>query len=213
LITGHSLGAALATLAAIVVKPAKLITFGSPRVGNEALCGLLDGVEVRRFVNCCDLITRIPPPRFDQECVGGLLTELAHPGLHNVLERSLLRGAAAAIALAFHGLSLDPRFEHVAAARYADRNGKILGNVTDEVRLQDQEAARRDFEQPAHHGSFRQLGERAQELAAGVASGSALRAFRSFTGQLFADTSDSVAFRDLADHAPINYVSLFTGRL
>lgn len=156
LMTGHSLGAALATLAATVVKPTKLITFGSPRVGNENLCGLLAGVEVRRFVNCCDLIARIPPERFDQKCVGDLLTALVHPGLHNILERALLQGAAEAVALGFHELHLEP-FEHLTPAQYADRNGTLLGDVDDEVRLRDQEAARRAYEHPSHHESFRQL--------------------------------------------------------
>jgi len=212
LVTGHSLGAALATLAAIVVKPTKLITFGSPRVGNDKLCALLDEVEVRRFVHCCDMVTRIPPEQFDQENLGQFLTELADP--HNILERSLLRGAASALALAFRGLSLDPHFKHVTFARYADRNGRILGDVTDEVRRQDQEAARRAYGHPASHESFGQLGERLRELTARVtaAHGDALEAFRSFTGHLFASNGSSVALRDLADHAPINYVSLFTGR-
>ncbi len=218
LITGHSLGAALATLAAIVVKPAKLITFGSPQVGNEKLGALLTGVEVRRFVHCCDLIARIPPEQIDQKHVGDLFTELAHPGIHNFLERSALQVAAAAIAVVFKELCLDPRFQHVGIAQYADRNGKVLGKVTDEERLSDQDAARGAYTQPVHHESLRQLGERFKGLtlttttASGGGLQNALQVLRSFIGHLFADTGDSAALRDLADHAPINYVSLFTGR-
>jgi len=217
LITGHSLGAALATLAAIVLKPAKLILFGSPRVGNEKLGALLAGVEVRRFVHCCDLIARIPPEQIDQRHVGDLLTELAHPGLHNFLERSGLQVTAGAIALMFQSLRLDPQFQHVGIAQYADRNGKVLGEVTDQERLLDQDAARGAYTQPAHHESLSQLGERLKGLtltttASGDALPGALEVLRSFTGHLFAETGPSVALRDLADHAPINYVSLFTGR-
>jgi hypothetical protein len=164
LITGHSLGAALATLAAVVVRPAKLITFGSPQVGNEQLGTLLARVEVRRFVHCCDLIARVPPEQIDQKHVGDLLTELAHPGIHNVLERSALQGAAAAIAVVFQSLRLDPQFQHVGIAQYADRNGKVLGKVTDEERRSDQDAARGAYTQPAHHESLRQLGERFKGL-------------------------------------------------
>jgi len=218
LITGHSLGAALATLAAIVLRPTKLIAFGSPRVGNQELCALLAGVEVRRFVHCCDLVARVPPEQFDRGHVGQLLTELAHPGLHDVLERAALQGAAGAISLVFQGLRLDPRFQHAGTTFYADRNGRVLGEVTDQVRLADQDDARRAYTQPASPESFRQLAERlrALTLTATAASGNplqtALQILRSFTGHLFAGTGASVALRDLADHAPINYVSLFTGR-
>ena len=187
LMTGHSLGAALATLAAIVVRPTKLITFGSPRVGNENFCALLAGVEVRRFVHCCDLVARIPPERFDQKHV----SELAQTDLRAFFRPSLLRRAVAAIASAFHAPhpdpDLDPHFKHAALARYADRNGQIQADITDEAVLEDQAAARRAYRQAAPK-SFWQL------------------------GKLFARASTSVPFRDLADHAPINYVSLFTGR-
>lgn len=60
--TGHSLGAALATLAADRYSPTKgLYTFGSPRVGDK---GFKEGFHVKayRFVNNNDLVTRIPPP-------------------------------------------------------------------------------------------------------------------------------------------------------
>jgi len=192
LMTGHSLGAALATLAAIVVRPTKLITFGSPRVGNEELCALLAGVEVRRFVHCCDLIARIPPEQFDQEHVSELLAELALPDLRAFFRQSLLRRAVAAIGSVFHrphlDPALDPRFKHAALARYGDRNGEIQADITDEALVLDQEAARRAYRQPAARKSFWQL------------------------FKLFARGSTFVPFRDLADHAPINYVSLFTGR-
>lgn len=61
LFTGHSLGAALATLLASVRKPDCLYTFGSPRVGDGDFVATLKGVESRRFVDCCDIVARIPP--------------------------------------------------------------------------------------------------------------------------------------------------------
>lgn len=212
LITGHSLGAALATLAAVSARPTKLITFGSPRVGNEKLGALLAGIEVRRIVHCCDLIARIPPERFDPEHVDQLLTELDLPSLHGLLARPALPGANKAITFAFGRLGLDPRFAHVSPERYGDRNGRLQGSITDEDRRQDQETARRAFKQPAAHESFRPLNERLQELLKMPTHGDALQALHSFMGHLFARAGTSVAFRDLADHAPVNYVSLFTGR-
>ena len=60
LVTGHSLGAGLATLCATVLKPSTLVTLGSSRVGDAEFVSLLTTTEVHRFVNCCDLITRLP---------------------------------------------------------------------------------------------------------------------------------------------------------
>jgi hypothetical protein len=59
--TGHSLGGALATLAAAIFQPACLITFGAPRVGDAAFGATMSGVESRRYVGCCDMIARVPP--------------------------------------------------------------------------------------------------------------------------------------------------------
>ena len=61
LLCGHSLGAALATLAASVWQPAKLITIGAPRVGDRQFVDSLMGVQCQRIVNCCDLVARVPP--------------------------------------------------------------------------------------------------------------------------------------------------------
>lgn len=60
LFTGHSLGAALATLLAGVRRPDYLYTFGSPRVGDAAFVATLTGINSRRFVDCCDIVTRLP---------------------------------------------------------------------------------------------------------------------------------------------------------
>jgi len=61
LFTGHSLGAALATLQASVRKPHSLYTFGSPRVGDSQFINILNGLPGRRYVDCCDIVTRVPP--------------------------------------------------------------------------------------------------------------------------------------------------------
>jgi len=59
--TGHSLGAALAVCAAARRTPAALYTFGAPRVGDEAFTRLLAGTAHQRLVNCCDMVTTLPP--------------------------------------------------------------------------------------------------------------------------------------------------------
>lgn len=60
-VTGHSLGAALATLSASRWRGAKLVTFGSPRVGDVDFVATVSDVDVQRFVNCCDAVTTVPP--------------------------------------------------------------------------------------------------------------------------------------------------------
>ncbi len=61
LFTGHSLGAAMATLLASIRRPDFLNTFGSPRVGDAQFVSTLNGMSNRRFVDCCDVVARIPP--------------------------------------------------------------------------------------------------------------------------------------------------------
>lgn len=69
-VTGHSLGAALSTLAAALCPQAMLITFGSPRVGNPNFSQAFQEQRVRRFVNCCDIVTMIPPNLIGYKHVG-----------------------------------------------------------------------------------------------------------------------------------------------
>ena len=69
IVTGHSLGAALATLAASVWSCTRLTTIGSPRVGDAKFVGTIRA-PVFRYVDCCDLVTRIPPDGAWYEHVG-----------------------------------------------------------------------------------------------------------------------------------------------
>ena len=60
--TGHSLGAALATLAALERPPRALYTFGSPRVGNTAFVSAVNATTVAlRIVDDRDVVTVVPP--------------------------------------------------------------------------------------------------------------------------------------------------------
>lgn len=61
LYTGRSLAAALATLAAALRRPEKLISFGSPRVGNDAFVESIANVDHERYVDCCDGVCKVPP--------------------------------------------------------------------------------------------------------------------------------------------------------
>jgi hypothetical protein len=59
---GHSLGAALATLASSRRKPTALYTFGSPLVGNRAFAATVADTPIFRVVDHNDLVTHVPPP-------------------------------------------------------------------------------------------------------------------------------------------------------
>jgi predicted lipase len=72
-VTGHSLGAALATLVAALVPQSRLVNFGSPRVGNDAFASQFDGRSVKRYVGCCDLVTRLPPAFLGYTHVPGMI--------------------------------------------------------------------------------------------------------------------------------------------
>jgi len=61
ILTGHSLGAAMATLAASIWPPAWLVTIGSPRVGDAAFIATVVAKYSVRFVDCCDAVTEVPP--------------------------------------------------------------------------------------------------------------------------------------------------------
>ena len=60
--TGHSLGAALATLCASRYGNVQQVyAFGCPRIGNDVFRDKLD-VKIYRIVNNDDIVARVPPP-------------------------------------------------------------------------------------------------------------------------------------------------------
>ena len=63
-IAGHSLGAALATLAASLTPARALYTYGSPMIGDDEFGATLSAVPVHRVVNNRDVVTTVPPLPF-----------------------------------------------------------------------------------------------------------------------------------------------------
>jgi len=59
--TGHSLGAALATLASTRHRPDVLYTYGSPPIGDSDFGAAAASLNHHRYINCCDIICRNPP--------------------------------------------------------------------------------------------------------------------------------------------------------
>jgi len=129
IITGHSLGAAMATLAASVLSPNWLVALGSPRVGDAAFVGTVTAANIQRIVNCCDVVTRLPPP------VAG--------------------------------------YTHLPTCTYISRAGKVVPDPDAQFVDNDRMHARKEY-----------LTEYAWKRGA-------------------------VMVRDLADHAPINYIRAF----
>jgi Lipase (class 3) len=72
LFTGHSLGAALATLSAALHRPEALYTFGSPRVGDAKFGASMTGVVHERYVDCSDIVCQIPDASWSYEHVGAM---------------------------------------------------------------------------------------------------------------------------------------------
>ena len=136
-LSGHSLGAAMATLAASQLQASELHTFGEPRAGNAEFARFLhrnveEGLTYHRYVDCCDIVTRVPP--------------------------------------GFMG------FRHCGVLHYIDVNGDIHRSPDKHTISSDRARARRDYWR--HHALGR----------------------------------GNVWLRDLADHAPINYLSAILGR-
>lgn len=75
-VTGHSLGAAMATLIArrllidtSIPTPSALFTYGSPRVGNSAYVSEFnDKLIHHRWVNDGDIVTKVPLPIIYKHC-------------------------------------------------------------------------------------------------------------------------------------------------
>jgi hypothetical protein len=194
LVTGHSLGAGLATLVAaqLASRNPTLVTFGSPRVGDAAFVAGFPADRGARFVNCCDVVARVPPEEFDGAHVGKLLGELT--------------GVAAASLLSFipSALSLPWHFRHVGPARYVNAQGRVADGVDAEA---DQEAARAEYRKT--HGAHLIVTSFVDAVHSLIhALGGSRDTIREAGAKLFgAVAGRGIPIRDLADHAPINYVS------
>jgi alpha-beta hydrolase superfamily lysophospholipase len=70
--TGHSLGGALATLAASLRPPCAVYTFGAPRIGNAEFAQTLAGIPVFNVFNPKDIVPELPP--------GSRRTRFTHAG-------------------------------------------------------------------------------------------------------------------------------------
>jgi hypothetical protein len=124
---GHSLGAALATLAASRKRPAALYTFGSPRVGNRAFTASVDASHTFRVVDHYDVVARVPLPLllfFGYRHVGEV-HELQHHSDEPPRLPRLSKESLAQLQRTLPGPP-DPLADH-APINYVDRVGATIG--------------------------------------------------------------------------------------
>jgi len=187
----------MATLSASALRERRptLVTFGSPRVGDAEFARPFRDIPGARVVNCCDVVARIPPEEFDQAHIKRLLTELAG-------EQTLAEVVAQAISLLF--LLKKPHFVDVRAPHYVTAAGPIIENPPVANIRADQADARARYRSAPRANSARQ-GSHAQPAAIDIAGVRQL--LRERAGDLFTASGPKLPIRDLADHAPINYLS------
>jgi hypothetical protein len=96
--TGHSLGAAIATLAVDRLARGEasnkfevqgLYTYGSPRVGNAAFVNSIPLSNIYRYVHHRDIVTTVPPPGFYAH-VGNLRYITAAGQVHETADKQTL---------------------------------------------------------------------------------------------------------------------------
>jgi len=130
-VTGHSLGAGLATLAALhihklaerkKVKPSiQLYTFASPRVGDEDFARHFNDIQSYRIINSEDLIQSIPLPTtevVDNETFDGM----------NSLKQARFLAFKTFLNTITNGQS-EKHYQHIGApVTFTKQTGKIAGN-------------------------------------------------------------------------------------
>ncbi len=130
-ITGHSLGAGLATLAALhihklaeskKIKPSiQLYTFASPRVGDETFARHFNAIQSYRIINSEDLIQSIPLPTtevVDEETFNGM----------NPLKQARFLAFKTFLDAITNGQS-EKHYQHIGASvTFTKQTGKIAGN-------------------------------------------------------------------------------------
>ena len=130
-VTGHSLGAGLATLAALHIhklaekkniKPSiQLYTFASPRVGDENFAKHFNDIQSYRVINSEDLIQSIPLPTtevVDDETFKGM----------NPLKQARFLAFKIFLNAITNGQS-EKHYQHIGASvTFTKQTGKIAGN-------------------------------------------------------------------------------------
>lgn len=128
-LTGHSLGAALATLATLDIcqhtdfSSPILYTFASPRVGDPNFASLLQNLSCFRITNSEDIVPTVPPP--SGRLIGEEMFDGLTPARRSTLEFLLQAGRKVADAI----LNTEHVYQHVGEPLYfTDQRGSISLN-------------------------------------------------------------------------------------
>lgn len=117
-LTGHSLGAALATLCAARIPRANLVNFGSPSVGDQDFVDSLANRTVARYVDCSDLVARVPPAKLGYRHLPGERYIDRHGVLDGATSAELTMATLAKLVAAHLPIGLRPG--NVALRQFAD---------------------------------------------------------------------------------------------
>ena len=152
-ITGHSLGGALAVLAAAVLKfeagfdgITGTYTYGQPRVGDEEFCAgfkALLGDRLFRYVNDQDIVPHVPPVALAHLQLLRLPTLGRFSGFHLLKDPiAMLTRVAGEVADQIGDLASGETFSHIGLAKMLRADGRL---ITDE---KEAEAAWTERETP-----------------------------------------------------------------
>jgi len=112
-LAGHSLGAALATLAMSRWQGSRLVTFGCPRVGDDKFAATIVNENSVRYVGCCDIVCNVPPAG----------AWYADAGSMRYIDRS---GVLGAVSDSAHIAADRANARREYLAKYATRPGNVL---------------------------------------------------------------------------------------
>ncbi len=120
--TGHSLGGALATLAAALRPPLATYTFGAPKVGDRTFAAALPN-GVHRVVNGRDLVPELPPSPRGGYVHGG---EPHHLGPAPAADRAAFAAACAQLAARRSRLAPHPALLDHAPRGYVEQLRRLV---------------------------------------------------------------------------------------
>lgn len=222
-LTGHSLGGALATLALDDLPGSRLVTWGAPRVGDRPFVDSLQAASIERYVHCCDLVARVPLVSLSQESLVGFLRRFgeglreegqAAPRLWQLAEK--LDPSAFLEAQAAHWLGgPPPAYQHPARLHYLTSTGTLEIEPHESVVREDQRRGRAAFRLAVKErlpdaalvrGIWKSASQALWSLPRGDWSGARGHLVRTVRELAESNPLQLVLIRDFADHAPCHYV-------
>ncbi|MFN7806603.1 MAG: lipase family protein [Planctomycetaceae bacterium] len=222
-LTGHSLGGALATLALDDLPSSRLLTWGAPRVGDQQFVDSLRAVSIERFVHCCDLVARVPLVSLSRESLVGFLRRCGEglreegqtaPRLWLWAEKIDPSPFLHAQATRWLGHA-PPEYHHPGRLMYLTSQGTLQEEPDESAVREDQRRGREAFrhalkERLPDKTLAREIWKSARQALASLPRGdwtdARRRLVQTLRGLAESNPLELVLIRDFADHAPCHYV-------